>query len=106
LAEGAVIGGYEIRRWKSDHPPNRPWSVGRFVICRCPDELAPVSDRAALVARWTNTARELVDAPANLMSPAGLSDRAVKFARLVSEIVDPASARLGALAALGARPRA
>jgi leucyl aminopeptidase len=98
LAEGAVIGGYDGRRWRSGAPPR---GVERFVICGCPDELAPVADRAALVARWTNTARELVDAPANLMSPVDLSDRVVKFAHLISEIVDPVSAGLGALAAVG-----
>jgi leucyl aminopeptidase len=53
-----------------------------------------VAERAALVARWTNTAREMVDAPANLMSPATLSDRVVNFAHLVSEIVDPVRAGL------------
>ena len=98
LAEGAVIGGYDGRRWRSGDPPR---GAPRFVICGCPDELAPVADRAALVARWTNTARELVDAPANLMSPVELSDRVVKFAHLVSEIVDPIGAGLGALAAVG-----
>ncbi len=98
LAEGAVIGGYDGRRWRSGEPPR---GVERFVICGCPDELAPVADRAALVARWTNTARELVDSPANLMTPVNLSDRVVKFAHLVSEIVDPVSAGLGALAAVG-----
>jgi leucyl aminopeptidase len=98
LAEGAVIGGYDGRRWRSGEPPR---GVERFVICGCPDELAAVADRAALVARWTNTAREMVDAPANLMSPPDLSDRVVKFAHLVSEIVDPVSAGLGALAAVG-----
>jgi leucyl aminopeptidase len=98
LAEGAVIGGYDGRRWRSGEPPP---AVERFVICGCPGELASVADRAALVARWTNTARELVDSPANLMTPVNLSDRVVKFAHLVSEIVDPVSAGLGALAAVG-----
>jgi leucyl aminopeptidase len=98
LAEGAVIGGYDGRRWRSGEPPR---GVQRFVICGCPDGLAPVADRAALVARWTNTARELVDTPANLMTPVELSDRVVKFAHLVSEIVDPIGAGLGALAAVG-----
>jgi leucyl aminopeptidase len=98
LAEGAVIGGYDGRRWRSGESPP---GVARFVICGCPDELAPVADRAALIARWTNTARELVDTPANLMSPANLSDRVVKFAHLVSEIVDPVRAGLGALSAVG-----
>ncbi len=98
LAEGAVIGGYDGRRWRSGE---RPREVDRFVICGCPDEHAPVADRAALVARWTNTAREMVDAPANLMSPSHLSDRVVNFDHLVSEIVDPARAGLGALLAVG-----
>ena len=98
LAEGAVIGGYYGRRWSSSESPR---GVERFVICRCPAELAQVADRAALVARWTNVARELVDAPPNVISPAGLADRAVKFDHLDSEIVDPVEAGLGALAAVG-----
>ena len=98
LAEGAVIGGYYGRRWSSGEPPR---GVERFVICECPDELTQVADRAALVARWTNVARELVDAPPNVISPTGLTERAVKIDHLVSEIVDPVSAGLGALAAVG-----
>jgi leucyl aminopeptidase len=99
LAEGAVLGSYDARRWRSRAPAP---SVERFVICGCSGELAAVADRAAVIARWTNTARELVDAPANLMSPTHLSDRVVNLAHLVSEIVDPVRAGLGALAAVGA----
>ncbi len=99
LAEGAVIGGYNGRRWRSGESPRE---VERFVICGCDEALTPVADRAALVARWTNTARELVDAPANVISPAGLAERAAKFDHLVSEIVDPVRAGLGALVAVGA----
>src|SRR3954471_10735869 len=73
LAEGAVIGGYDGRRWRSGEAPR---GVERFVICGVSDALAPVAGRAALVARWTNAARELVDGPANLISPAGLAERA------------------------------
>ena len=99
LAEGAVIGGYDRRRWRTGEPPR---AVERFVICGCPDGFAALAERAALIARWTNVARELVDAPPNLMSPADLSDRVVKFAHLDSEIVDPVRAGLGALTAVGA----
>ncbi len=100
LAEGAVIGGYDARRWASGEPPR---SVDRFVICGPGDAgLAAVADRAALVARWTNTARELVDAPPNVVSPAGLAERASGFPGLVAEIIDPAEAGLSALAAVGA----
>jgi leucyl aminopeptidase len=99
LAEGAVIGGYDARRWRSGE---RPHGVQRFVICNCDEGLRPVADRAALVARWTNTARELVDAPPNIISPSGLAERAAAFPRLASDIIDPAQAGLGALAAVGA----
>ncbi|HMJ36293.1 MAG TPA: leucyl aminopeptidase family protein [Baekduia sp.] len=99
LAEGAVVGGYEARRWRSGE---RPRGVERFVICGCDDDLAPVADRAALVARWTNVARELVDAPPNVISPAGLAERATAFPGLRAETVDPGEAGLGALAAVGA----
>jgi leucyl aminopeptidase len=102
LAEGAVLGSYDGRRWRRVPPP---LGVTRFVICGCGEgreqELAKVAARAALIASWTNIARELVDAPANVMTPAGLADRVVNSARLVSEIVDPVSGGLGALAAVG-----
>src|SRR5262245_43215520 len=71
LAEGAVIGGYDRRRWRSVDPPR---GVERFVICGA--DLQDVADRAALIGRWTNAARELVDAPANVVSPTGLAERA------------------------------
>jgi leucyl aminopeptidase len=105
LAEGAVIGGYQARRWRSGGAPR---GVERFVICGSAD-LAPVADRAALVARWTNAARELVDAPPNVVSPAGLADRAAAVPRLRVEALDATEAGLGALAAVGGsgpiRPR-
>jgi leucyl aminopeptidase len=98
LAEGAVIGGYEARRWRSGGLPR---GVERFVICGGGDDLAPVADRAALIGRWTNAARELVDAPPNVVSPAGLADRVAALPRLRTEVIDPAAAGLGALAAVG-----
>src|SRR5215218_4274399 len=73
LAEGAVVGGYDARRWRSGEQPR---GVERFVICGGGDDLGPVAGRAALIGRWTNTARELVDGPPNVISPAGLAERA------------------------------
>jgi leucyl aminopeptidase len=99
LAEGAVIGGYDARRWRGADPPG---GIERFVICGCDEGLGPVADRAAVVARWVNAARELVDTPPNLLSPAGLAERAGAVPRLRTEIIDPAKAGLGALAAVGA----
>jgi leucyl aminopeptidase len=98
LAEGAVIGGYDGRRWRSGGPPR---GVERFVICATGDDLARVADGAVVVARWVNTARELVDAPANIMSPAGLAERAAALPGVSAEIIDAGDAGLGALAAVG-----
>jgi leucyl aminopeptidase len=98
LAEGAVIGGYDARRWRSGEQPRE---VERFVICGGRDDLAPVADRAALIARWTNFARALVDAPPNVLSPEGFAERAATVPRVRSEIIDPTEAGLGALAAVG-----
>src|SRR5262249_43238919 len=60
LVEGAVLGGYRPDRWKTGE--RRP-AVERFVIAGTPEGLADVAARAALVARWTNVARDLVDGP-------------------------------------------
>jgi leucyl aminopeptidase len=98
LSEGAVIGGYDGRRWTSTKL--KP-SVERFVICGAGADMDPVAQRASLVARWTNTARELVDAPANIISPSGLAERVSSFGGLTVQIVDPAAAGLGALSAVG-----
>ena len=99
LAEGAVIGSYDGRRWRSGELPR---AVERFVICGAGEQLAPLAARAALVARWTNAARELVDAPPNVMSPAGLAERAAALPGVSVETIDAADAGLGALAAVGA----
>ena len=98
LAEGAVIGGYEGRRWRSGEQPR---GVGRFVICGGGEQLAPVAERASLVARWINAARELVDAPPNVISPAGLAERAAALPRVTVQAIDASEAGLGALAAVG-----
>jgi leucyl aminopeptidase len=98
LAEGAVVGGFDHRRWRGGE---RPPGVERFVICGAGDDLAPVAARVVLVARWVNTARELVDAPANIMSPAGLAERAAAVPGITAESIDPGEAGLGALAAVG-----
>jgi leucyl aminopeptidase len=100
LTEGAVLGGYDGRRWRGAGGP--PPGVQRFVICGGDEDLAPVADRAALVARWCNAARELVDAPPNLMSPAELAERAAAVKGVTTVAVEAAAAQLPALAAVGA----
>ena len=103
LAQGAVLGGYVSRRWTS---APRPDGVQRFVICvgdgaQLPAARAEV-DRAARIAGWTNVARELVDAPSNLMSPVQLAERAQSIPGVRAEVIDAAEAGLGGLLAVGA----
>src|SRR5215207_9944839 len=98
VVEGAVLGGYRAGRWKSDGPAP---GADRFVVCGAGDELHEVAARAELVARWTNVARELVDGPPNVVTPAGLAERAAALPGLRVEALDPAAVGLRALAAVG-----
>jgi hypothetical protein len=45
VAEGAVIGGYDGRRWRSGESSR---AVEGLVICGCPDGLTSAANRAAL----------------------------------------------------------
>jgi leucyl aminopeptidase len=97
LVEGAVLGNYRSGRWKSEPPGG----VDRFVICNAPEGLAAEAARAEVVARWTNVARELVDAPPNVITPAGLAERAAALRGLDVEVLGADEAGLPALAAVG-----
>ena len=96
VAEGAVIADYECGR-----PPTDTSSGRRLVICGADPALQHVVDRAVLVAGWGNLARELVDAPPNQMLPADLADRATQLPGVSVQVVDPATAGLGGLSAVG-----
>jgi leucyl aminopeptidase len=99
LVEGAVLGAYDAGRWRSE--PAEP-GVARFVVCTDGDnELPPAAARAELGARWTNVARELVDGPPNVVTPAALAERAAALPGLSVDVLDPVAAGLPALAAVG-----
>ena len=96
--EGAVLGSYDAGRWKSD--AGKP-AVERFVVCGIVEEFHAAADRSEAVARWTNVARELVDAPPNIVGPEELAERATTISGVHVEILDATEARLPALAAVG-----
>ena len=99
VVEGAVLGGYGAGRWKSDA---RTPGVDRLIVCGADEqEHAAIAARAELFARWTNVARELVDAPPNVVTPAGLAERAAALPGVGVEVLDPVAAGLPALAAVG-----
>ena len=68
LVEGAVLGGYDAGRWKSGARRARRRALRR--LRRATRGYAAIAARAEVVARWTNVARELVDAPPNVVTPA------------------------------------
>jgi leucyl aminopeptidase len=98
VVEGAVLGSYDAGRWKSE--AGDP-AVASFVVCAAADDIAGAANRPEVVARWTNVARELVDAPPNVVGPAGLAERAAAIPGLRVEVLDAAAAGLPALAAVG-----
>jgi leucyl aminopeptidase len=99
VVEGAVLGAYDAGRWKSRPPAP---GVDRLVVCGAqPQEHEAIAARAELFARWTNVARELVDAPPNVITPAGLAERAAELPGVAVEVLDPVAAGLPALAAVG-----
>jgi leucyl aminopeptidase len=99
VVEGAVLGGYRADLWKSEPPPP---GVERFLVCGATDEHREVAARAELMARWTNLARELVDGPPNVITPAHLAERAAALPGVRVQVLDPLAAGLPALAAIGA----
>src|SRR3954454_11953180 len=99
LFEGAVFGTYDAGRWKSEGA--RAAGVEHFLLCGATPDMAEIASRAEAVARWTNVARDLVDAPPNVVTPAGLADRAFTLPSVSIEVHDAATSGLPALAAVG-----
>jgi leucyl aminopeptidase len=99
VVEGAVLGGYDAGRWKSDGAVP---GVDRLVVCGAPEpEHAEIAARAELFARWTNVARALVEGPPNVVGPAGLAECAAALPGVRVEVLDANAAGLPALAAVG-----
>ena len=106
VVEGVALASHDTGRWKTDR--DEAERVTRLLLA---GEDAPGTEEAvrtaALVARWTNHARDLVNAPANELTPAALADAAAeiaaRFETLTIETLGPeeiAAAGLGALAAV------
>jgi leucyl aminopeptidase len=104
VVEGALLGSHDPARWKTTKPVLSP---ERLVIAGAPEDLQPAASRAEVVARWTNSARELVDSPPNELTPAGLAAAARELLEPLGvgiEVFGPAEIEklgLGALTAVG-----
>ncbi len=106
VVEGLLLGRYDAGRWKSngDAPP----AVERIVFCGPGGpEAAEEARRVAVVARWTNRCRDVVNAPPNELTPERLAQIAIEIAAgselLSVEVLDGGAieaAGMGALAAV------
>jgi leucyl aminopeptidase len=71
IVDGAGLGQYDRGRWRSE-PDER--TLEHLILCGEGAEAAAEAARtASVVAGWTNRCRELVDAPANELTPEALA---------------------------------
>ncbi len=84
VAEGASIAAYDPGRWKSPND-ERKRPIERLVLCGRSDEtVAEQTRHTEVIARWINVCRDLVNAPANELTPEALAE----FARQTTAEID------------------
>jgi len=103
IAEGAVLGEWESDKHKTD-PKKAEKKLEAFTLV-APEALSEAFERGRIIGEAQNVTRELVNEPANLLSPAQLADAArqtaAKYA-LGCEVLDQdAMAKLGMGCLLG-----
>ncbi len=78
ITEGVLLGGFEDRRFKTDDEDAAPHVLRCDVVCQ--DPVATDVQRAVEVGRTlgeaSNRARELANAPGNLLTPRDFADQA------------------------------
>jgi len=104
VVEGAVLGGYNPARWKTQEQDGK--SIGKLLLVGGGDGVLDAARRAAAVSKWVNWARDLANSPPNELTPAGLAERAAGLAgpNLRVETLDPTQIDelgMGALSAVG-----
>jgi leucyl aminopeptidase len=75
--EGVFLGSYDAGQWRSE--TDEP-ALARLVLVGEGEELAGEAERARIVARWTNRARDLSNMPPNELTPERLAKLAAKIA--------------------------
>lgn len=99
LAEGALLGGYTWHKYKTSSPSGKRGEKLRLWLAR---SSGPAVDRAEIVAEAVNYARDLVNEPPNILTPAELAKRAAEMAQglgLAVEIWDESQIRQAGMGA-------
>ncbi len=85
IVDGTALGAYDPGAWKSGDERRQP--VRRLILCGDGAEAqAATAARAGMVVHWTNRCRDLVNAPANELTPARLAERTAEAAAEVSHL--------------------
>jgi leucyl aminopeptidase len=106
IVDGTVLGPYENARWKTKD--ERRGGIERLTLCGpAAAGAAEAAESANVAAAWANRCRDLVNSPANELTPAALAERAEEIAagseHLSFEAMGPeeiAAAGMGAFAAV------
>lgn len=85
VVDGIVLGSFDQGRWRSE--PREDRSIERLILCGTGAAgLAAEAEHAAVAAAWTNRCRELVDMPANELTPARFAEAAEEIAAAAPEL--------------------
>jgi leucyl aminopeptidase len=106
VVEGIALGPYDAGRWKTKDDDRRT-ELQRLVLCGPAAEAVAAEAREAnVVAQWTNRCRDLVNAPANELTPAHLAawaeQTASQLPALRFEVLDAEEIRAAGMGALAA----
>jgi leucyl aminopeptidase len=100
LVDGTVLAGYRDNRFKSGADDDER-ELGELLVSAHHDVSGPV-DEAAVVATAVNAARDLQNAPANVLTPTALAERARELAGELGLSVDVKGRSEIAAAGMGA----
>jgi leucyl aminopeptidase len=103
VVEGAVLGGYNPGRWKTEQKSGK--SLGKIVFYGN-GNVGETATRATRVAKWVNAARDLANSPPNELTPEILAQRSAELAGDGVQVtaLDPGQIDelgMGALSAVG-----
>ena len=77
VVDGLILGGYDPGLRKTE---GRKDGVHNLVFVGGDDAVQAEAERAVVVARWANRARDLANEPPNDLTPAGLAEHAERIA--------------------------
>jgi leucyl aminopeptidase len=87
VVDGTVLAGYEDRRFKSDADDDAPPALDTLVVSAHHD-VSEAVDAAAVIAEAVNFARDLQNAPSNVLTPSALAARARELGSELGLTVD------------------